>query len=210
MIIPYTEDDSDIEQIGDMLDGLLLTGGRDVDPGCYDEEPIPGLGALSAERDRLELMLARQFLKVNKPIFAICRGHQLLNVAAGGTLYQDINTQLQVIQHQQNAQRNHLHHSVTAVEGSRLHHIAGAERFKVNSFHHQAIKNLAPGFKVTATASDGIIEAIEGVSNAYVLGVQWHPEKTAATDAVSERLFTTFVEACRVGHSQEVISLAAR
>lgn len=198
LTIPFKCSDTDIGQILKAMDGLLLTGGPDVDPDYYGEEPLPALDKISPERDRLEIALTVQAIQQNKPIFAICRGMQVLNVAMGGSLYQDIHTQhgSPLLQHRQKAPRDHLSHQVSVVEQSLLHRIAGRARFKVNSFHHQAVKKAAPGFQVAATASDGIIEAIESSEHLFVLGVQWHPEDTAAVDTVSRRLFDRFVEVC--------------
>lgn len=198
LIVPYIEEQSDIVQICDMTDGLLLVGGKDIDPGYYGEDPLPGLGALAPDRDRLELMLTRVFLNADKPIFAICRGHQLLNVAAGGTLFQDIGRQIERAHlHKQDAPRSHLFHRISIDPGTLLENVAGTCECKVNSFHHQAVKVVAPGFRACAWASDGIVEGIESESHRYVLGVQWHPENTASSDAVSCRLFERFVEAAK-------------
>ena len=138
-IIPYTgqiEQDEQIEQICQFIDGLLLTGGEDIDPSWYGEEPLQELGQIVPERDRLEVLLAREMLRLNKPIFAICRGCQVLNVAAGGSLYQDIYTQCQTIQHRQKAPRSHLSHTVQIDEGTLLYKIMDTQNLKVNSFHH--------------------------------------------------------------------------
>lgn len=196
LIVPYVEDAESIRSIADRIDGLLLTGGGDIDPAWFGEEPIPGLGWIDPERDRLEISLTRRMLEENKPILAICRGCQILNVAAGGDMFQDLYQQREdLLQHQQKAPRSHLSHSVQVAEGSLLHRIAGSSAIRVNSFHHQAVRAVAPGFIACATAKDGVIEGVESVRHPFVLGVQWHPEHLAEIDAVSRRLFEAFVRA---------------
>lgn len=185
-------------QISDAIDGLLLTGGGDIDPALFGEEPLQGLGEVSPGRDNLEIRLVQHMLDLNKPVFAICRGIQVLNVAAGGDMYQDINSQISkpILQHKQKASRTHLSHSVKVLERSILACIAGQTHFKVNSFHHQAIRKVSKPFIVTAWSSDGIIEAMESEEHKFVLGVQWHPENLAVHgDIISKRLFEQFIEA---------------
>jgi putative glutamine amidotransferase len=197
LIVPCVDDPADIRRIGGAIDGLLLTGGADVDPAYYGEEPLPALGRVTPPRDRMELALTRHMLSLDKPVFAICRGLQVLNVAMGGSLHQDVTALGQVLQHSQKAPRSHLSHAVSAAEGSLLARIAGAAQWKVNSFHHQAVKTPAPGFRISAVTSDGVVEAIESEQHTFALGVQWHPEDTAAVDPISRKLFIAFVEACR-------------
>ncbi|GAB7386891.1 gamma-glutamyl-gamma-aminobutyrate hydrolase family protein [Bacillaceae bacterium] len=196
-IIPYTTDETVVEEICERVDGLLLTGGEDIDPAWFGEEPCPGLGTVTPQRDWLEIHLVRACLRREKPIFAICRGCQILNVACGGTMYQDLFSQRSdLLQHMQRSPRSHLTHAVKVTEGSLLQQITGVSEFKVNSFHHQAIKRPAPGFRIAAMARDGVVEAVESPRHSFVLGVQWHPENTAQTDAISRRLFRAFVDAC--------------
>lgn len=191
--------ESDVEQLIDRIDGLLLTGGVDVHPHFFNEEPHVKLGQVMLERDQIELTLTKVALEKKIPIFGICRGIQLLNVALGGTLYQDINTQFKEdpILHQQNARRGEVSHFVEIKPGTQLHDIIGKEKIGVNSFHHQSIKDVANIFSVTAKASDGIIEAIEMKDYPFCLAVQWHPEEMAITnDAHSQKLFKAFIDAC--------------
>lgn len=196
VIVPFDLGEEEARALCGTTSGLLLTGGSDIDPDYYGEEPLPALGRIAPERDRLEVLLAREYAAADKPIFAICRGEQVLNVALGGSLHQDINGQSRVLQHSQKAPRCHLSHRVKAEADSALARIAGSTEFKVNSFHHQAVKQPAPGFRMTAKAEDGIVEAIESAAHRFVIGVQWHPEDTAATDEVSRKLFEAFVGAC--------------
>lgn len=194
--IPAIRELQDVEQLAETLDGLLLSGGEDIDPEWYGEDPIPGLGTVTPARDWSEIHLARRFLALNKPVFAICRGCQVLNAAFGGSLYQDLGSQHPSIQHAQKAPRSHRSHKITILEGTLLHSIAGTEQVKVNSFHHQAVKQEAPGFRVSSRAPDGVIESVEHPGSKFVLGVQWHPEHTALTDSLSAKLFEAFVQAC--------------
>ena len=191
---------SDADQLLEGVDGLLLTGGVDVHPHFFDEEPHLKIGHIMLERDEVELVLTEAALKKNLPIFGICRGIQLLNVALGGTLYQDINSQYEneAILHQQNARRREASHFIEITKGSLLHEIVGKEKVAVNSFHHQALKKVPDVFEVTAKASDGIIEAIEMKDYPYCVGVQWHPEEMAiADDEHSKNLFKSFIDACK-------------
>lgn len=202
-LIPYLDDMETMQQIATHCDGLLLTGGGDIDPNYYHEEPIPEQGEVVPARDVTELQLVKAFRNQNKPIFGICRGHQLLNVALGGTLYQDILAQgAAKLQHVQVAPREHLSHRVQVAAGSLLHSIVKQEEIKVNSFHHQAVKKIAPSLVVSGMSRDGVIEAIESRSEPFLLGVQWHPEDLAEKQETAKVLFTTFVNACRVSLSR--------
>mgnify|MGYP005854081443 CR=1 FL=1 len=183
------------------LDGLLLTGGADVDPRYYGEELVPGVHGISVERDEMEIALTRSFLALDKPIFGICRGLQMLNVAMGGALIQDIPSQ------EPRADRHRLRrnprgwglHDVMIRPGTMLESALGKTRARVNSRHHQAIKSVAEGLEASAKAADGvIIEAVESRSHRFVLAVQWHPEDLYPGED-SVRLFSRFIEACRAG-----------
>lgn len=191
--------DSDVEQLAKKIDGLVVTGGGDIDPILFGEEPHPKLGMISPGRDTFEIAMIEKMLVCNKPILAICRGIQILNIAVGGDMYQDIYSQIdeRLLQHSQNAVRTHMSHYVTATENSLLAEIAGQSTFKVNSFHHQAVRHVPKPLVVSGVASDGIIEAIESVEHAFVLGVQWHPEPLAISGEISaKRIFSRFVESC--------------
>ncbi|MEK4404391.1 gamma-glutamyl-gamma-aminobutyrate hydrolase family protein [Sporosarcina sp. FSL K6-6792] len=198
MIIPVGLE-QDVDQLIELFDGLLLSGGNDINPMLFNEEPHEYLGVVSPSRDSSELELARRMLKTGKPILGICRGLQVLNVAVGGTLYQDLYKQNDspILQHTQKAPNTHCSHFVQLDKGSLLESIAGSERIQVNSYHHQSLKEVPSDFKVTGVASDGIVEAIESTDEQFVLGVQWHPEAlSAAGDAVSLRIFERFISEC--------------
>lgn len=178
-----------------LLNGIILSGGVDVNPLYFGEEPVPGMREISPERDEFEMMLAKEFFALGKPILAVCRGCQVLNLSLGGSIFQDINSQIdQIIKHDQKAPRYCPTHSIKVIQGTRLSQILLQEHVRVNSFHHQAVKSPAPGFSVTAVASDGIIEAIEADDHPFALGVQWHPECTWQQDLGSYRLFRTFIQ----------------
>ncbi|MDO4949646.1 MAG: gamma-glutamyl-gamma-aminobutyrate hydrolase family protein [Bacteroidales bacterium] len=160
------------------LDGMVFTGGADLNPLLVDEEPIPQLRGINAERDQQELLMARITADLHMPVVGICRGIQVIAAAFGGTIYQDIQTQYTspVCKHSQDADRWVATHTVDISPDSVLYDLFRSQKLSVNSFHHQAVKTPPLGFKVTATASDGIIEAMESVGTHRVLAVQWHPE----------------------------------
>jgi putative glutamine amidotransferase len=193
-------------QVLEAVDGLLLSGGPDLDPEYFGEDPILGLGRVDAPRDALEMSLARAALAGDMPILAICRGAQILAVAAGGGLYQDLASQKTgSLKHSQDAAREATTHFVTVEPGTLLAGMLRAGPVKVNSFHHQAISRPPAGFRVSATAPDGVIEAIEDEPDAsaksppklWRVGVQWHPENLWAREPLFLNLFTGLVEAAR-------------
>lgn len=201
-VIPLIPQDPDtLQEIFDRLDGVFITGGVDVDPGRYGEPKTPLCGTIDPDRDAVEIALLRHALNRNLPVLAVCRGIQILNVACGGTLYQDVSAQVPAaLKHDyfptpERPCRKYLAHDVTVKAGSRLGHILGDARVPVNSMHHQAIKDLAPGLAATAYAPDGIIEAVEGTDSQYLVAVQWHPEELTETQPGQARLFRTFAGA---------------
>ena len=182
----------------DPLDGLVLTGGHDVDPQWYDAHPSPALGPVDSRRDEFELALFHAARKRGLPILGICRGMQLVNVALGGTLYQDLpSEQPGEIHHDPPVARNSRTHAVTVSEGSRLQAALDAGKLTTNSFHHQAIKDLAPGLTVTARADDGVIEGVESEATGdWLLAVQWHPEEFHhEANSPDQRLFRALIRA---------------
>ncbi len=196
VILPVSQDADTFKTIFDRLDGLLLSGGPDINPASYKEQPLPGLGEVDENLDRMELEAAALALQTNLPILGICRGIQTLNVSRGGTLYQDISSQLQAsLGHAQKADKSVLTHSIQIEGGTLLYDILKKKEIQVNGKHHQAIKDLAPGLTVSARAEDGIIEAVEHPLKKFVVAVQWHPEGTWKNDRSSKRLFTAFVRA---------------
>lgn len=200
VLIPTTDCRKAVSAVMEDCNGLILTGGCDVSPLEYGEEPAPKLGPVIPRRDRFDRMLCDCAYEMKKPIFGICRGMQFLNVYLGGTLYQDINYYPhETIQHSQKSPRSETSHSVVVRENTWLYGVIG-ERALVNSWHHQIVNELAPTLTPTAHSSDGIIEAFETMSNApapFVVGVQWHPEELHTTHAVMAKLFSSFVDVCR-------------
>lgn len=177
-------------------DGLLLSGGVDINPATYGEQPHPELNATTPDRDAHELALLAEAKCRGIPILAICRGIQLVNVAYGGTLYQDIPSQVpDAIQHSQRSARHLPSHDVALTQGSRLYELVGGS-IAVTSFHHQAVKDLGANLDVVATAPDGIIEAVEATDHPWLVAVQWHPEMSHAADAPSRAIFEAFVARC--------------
>jgi putative glutamine amidotransferase len=178
VVLPVTSDESMIGQYLDIIDGLIMTGGEDIDPSYFGEEPIKGMGRIVPERDEFDIKLIKMAVARNIPVLGICRGEQLLNVAFGGTLYQDIPSQIGEIglKHNQNAPNYHASHGIEIEKGSFMEVLLGTTFIRVNSLHHQAVKDIAPGFIATAKSKDGIIEAIEMIGSKRVLGVQFHPE----------------------------------
>lgn len=194
--LPPVIADELVPELLERLDGLLLSGGDDVDPVHYGEEILPENGQLEPERDRVELALAREALRRGVPILGICRGMQVLNVAAGGSLYQDIPSQTSTrLQHRQRAPRWYATHGITIRPASVLAAAFGVTATRVNSFHHQAVRRVAPGFAVTAQAPDGIIEGIEAEGHPFAVGVQWHPECLFERDPLQAALFRAFIAA---------------
>ena len=183
----------------DRVDGILLTGGLDVDPALYGEAPHPATEA-SPERDRFEVPLSQAALERDVPVLAICRGVQVLNVAAGGTLVQDIPSQEPSdIEHAPAGKRAERVHVVDIEPGSRLARIVGARRIATNSSHHQSVRRTATELHVTARSEDGIVEGLEPRDPAWwAVAVQWHPEELTATDEDwDRRLFSAFAAAVR-------------
>ncbi len=178
LIIPPTENTHAMLTILDRIDGLLLTGGGDINPLFLHEEPIKELHSINPYRDKHELLLTRLAANRQIPIFGICRGIQMINAAFGGTLYQDIDKQMEGehIKHSQDLERMFASHTVHITSDSLLARIMNTAALPVNSFHHQAVKDVAPGFRASAYAPDHVIEAIESTEHKSIIGVQWHPE----------------------------------
>jgi putative glutamine amidotransferase len=181
----------------DRCHGLVLTGGEDVDPARYGEDPHPGLGLTNPRRDEAELLTLGLALERELPILGICRGCQLVNVHFGGSLYQDLTLQApSPVRHRQVEPWERRTHRVRIEPDSKLAQIVAAEDLVINSFHHQGIKDLGAGLRVVATADDGTVEAIERPgSSSWLLGVQWHPERHEATAPATDsdrRIFQAF------------------
>lgn len=200
VFVPTGLDDETLRELYGRLDGVLLPGGPDVDPERYGQARHPLTIYVDDPRDDLELTVARWAVEDDLPVLGICRGHQVLNVALGGTLVQDIPSQVETtLAHDipDTTPRSTRIHDVELSADSRLAHILGTTRFAVNSLHHQSVEQPAPGVKVTGYAPDGVVEAIEVPDKPFAMSVQWHPEDLYQDDAVMARLFEAFVAAAR-------------
>jgi microsomal dipeptidase-like Zn-dependent dipeptidase/gamma-glutamyl-gamma-aminobutyrate hydrolase PuuD len=188
ILIPLTGDFSVLDEILSRIDGLILSGGGDVYAPLYNEALHPAVETYDLERDNYDIQLVRRAVEKQIPVMGICRGNQVINVAFGGSLIQDIPSQIpgSGINHSQPEDGAIGTHSVTVKSGSTLHRIVKEENIRVNSFHHQSVKTVAPGFEVVARSEDGIIESIEPEDGKFILGVQWHPERMVSTDNDAE------------------------
>lgn len=182
-----------LRSLFESIDGLLLPGGADIQPSTYGAEPHPKLGGVDASLDDTELRLARWALAEQVAVLGICRGQQTLNVAAGGTLYQDIPSELPDALTHRVEPRNAIAHDIHVEADSRLADLLGATDIPVNSLHHQAVREVAPGFEVVARAPDGVIEGLERPDHPFAVSVQFHPEELVPGHEASERLFTRFI-----------------
>ncbi len=197
LLIPHINKFEYIEEISNLLAGILFAGGGDIEPKFYKEERMGELKRVDEKRDAFEIKLLQRFFKNRKPVLGICRGMQVLNVALGGTLYQDI----EKITPQRHWQKNpppQSSHEIEIMENTTLYKIFKTKKLMVNSFHHQAIKELGEGFLVSAKAKDNIIEAIEHKEHPFMLGVQFHPEYMYEKEPF-KNLFKYFVEKCLRG-----------
>lgn len=200
-IVPLLDDTDTLRAIYDRVDGVFFPGGVDIDPDSYNEARTDACGRVDPDRDRTEIMLAKWAMNDHKPILAVCRGAQLLSVAAGGTLYQDIGAEYpDAIKHDYWPKkgmhtRQDLVHPVDVIENTRLSKVIGTGSVLVNSMHHQGIKQLAPNLVANAYAPDGLIEGVESTDENFVVGVQWHPEDLADLDPNMRRLFDAFITA---------------
>ncbi|MDD4171377.1 MAG: gamma-glutamyl-gamma-aminobutyrate hydrolase family protein [Syntrophomonas sp.] len=188
ILLPPTCDEGLIEDYLNICRGLLFSGGGDFDPACWGEVASPQSGAIDPLRDRFELSLAKKAFGSGKAVLGICRGCQLLNIAAGGSLWQDIQSPLS---HVQKAPRNYPIHDIFIENDSQLRSIMQDDHVSVNSFHHQAVKEVGPGLAISALAGDGTVEAIESRQHPFYVGVQWHPE--CMRDVFSARLFKALI-----------------
>lgn len=170
-----------VQSLLEHCEGLVLTGGEDVDPRRYGEEPLPELGTVTPARDEMEFTALSLAVRREIPILGICRGCQVMNVFFGGTLYQDLHTQFDdALTHEQEGPWEARWHDATVSAGSMLHDIVCSDKLRINSFHHQGVKDIAPSLVAGAVAEDGLVEAVESTELPWALGVQWHPERGEA------------------------------
>jgi putative glutamine amidotransferase len=196
IMLPFSEDEQEIDQLIKMCDGFLFTGGHDVSPELYNEKPLDGLVSSCIKRDKMESYILKKVIKLDKPILGICRGIQFINAALGGTLYQDIPKQYETeTEHHQNPPYDVPVHKVNVVKDSPLYKCINTEVMDVNSYHHQAVKDLAPNLKEMAVSEDGLVEAVYMPELRFLWAVQWHPEFSYKTDENSRKIFKAFIEA---------------
>jgi len=196
VILPVIKELQTLREFLKKIDGFVFTGGQDISPEFYNERPARELGKVEPVRDSYELAVARELIyNTYMPVLGICRGIQLINVACGGSLYQDIPSEKpDALYHSVHQYpKHHPTHKVNIIEGSKLYEIFGSKCIMVNSFHHQAVKKPAEGFIVTATAEDGLIEAIECTGERFILAVQWHPEMMYERHGEQLEVFKRFV-----------------
>lgn len=197
VILPLKFDEKDAGILDSLCDGYLFTGGHDVDPAVYGESNRGKCGVFNNDRDNLEKIIFEMARAEDKPILGICRGIQMINALMGGTLYQDIPTELSTpTEHHMEPPYDREAHKVKVLENTMLYDIVGKGMLSVNSYHHQAIDRLADGLDTAAFSEDGIIEAVEDRSRKFLLAIQWHPEFLYKKDECSKKIFKTFVEAC--------------
>lgn len=196
LVLPNIEGEDNIDSLLEVADGILFSGGEDVHPRHFNEEIMVNNLKISEKRDSFELPLARRAILMDIPLLGICRGMQLLNIAAGGNIYQDIAMQYKggLSHRKPDSRKADIMHNVKINKGSRLYEIYSTETKGVNSFHHQAVKDLAPGLTASAFAEDGLIEAYEHKGERFFVGVQWHPEMLCEKYPEELGLFKSFVK----------------
>lgn len=199
VIIPFDISREEAERIDDLFDGYLFTGGPDVNPSLYGEEKLETCGKIVDCRDKVDTAVFDVAYKSKKPILAICRGYQLINVCLGGTLYQDVPTQFSdKVVHTEGPYPNMALHNIDIEEGTILYEIYGGKVGKVNSYHHQGVKELAPSLTVMCHSEiDGLIEAYSSTERDFLVGVQWHPERLFDGDVWSPKLFERLISAAK-------------
>lgn len=198
LVLPSEGNADELEYLVSQCDGLLLTGGMDIEPAFYGEEKWNDTVATTPDRDRSESLILQLAEARDLPILGICRGIQIINVYYGGTLYQDIPTQNpSEIIHSMGASLNQPCHNCHLQHGSPIHTLIGRDQIRVNSFHHQSVKDVAPGFAVMGRCEDGIIEAIWNPSKRFLWAVQWHPEEIWKIEDSSAVLFRALISACQ-------------
>ncbi len=202
LLIPTLATDEELETLIDLCDGIILSGGNDIDPAIFGEEILNDTVVIAPERDKDETKVCGLAMERKLPILGICRGIQVMNVYFGGTLYQDIPAQLKTeVSHRMEKPYHRSSHNCILEKDSPLYALVGEETIMVNSHHHQALKTIAPGFLSMGRCEDGVIEAIYHPDEKYIWGVQWHPEKIWDIESSSAKVFEAFIAACRRNRS---------
>ncbi len=196
VMLPLSKDVQEMDELFELCDGFLFTGGQDVSPIIYNDTPLEGLIDTCIERDVMEKYILDKAIAADKPVLGICRGIQVINASLGGTLYQDLRLQHpSTVEHHQQPPYDVPSHEVTVIEDSPLYDLIGSVTLSVNSYHHQAVKMIAPTLQAMAFSTDGLIEALYMPDKKFIWAVQWHPEFSYMTDANSMKIFQAFVSA---------------
>lgn len=195
VILPFNENYEATVEMVKLVDGVIFSGGHDVDPIHYGEEPLQKLGITSPERDDFDMAIYKEAIRLKKPILGICRGFQIINVINGGTLYQDLSyADFVKINHDQRDIPDRLTHSIKVENDKFLKNVKDG-KYRVNSFHHQILKEVAPGFEISATTEDGVVEGIQKITDdEFIVGFQWHPEMLSASDDNAKYIFDEFIK----------------
>jgi len=194
LMLPLTSNEENLEQLAEEIDGFLYAGGQDISPNLYAQKRSEMCGQCCRERDEMETMLFRMVYEQDKPLLGICRGIQCINVVMGGTLYQDLSSEHPSdTEHHQMPPYDVPVHSVKIIGDSPLYKLLKKETLMVNSYHHQAIKTLAPKLSVMAVSEDSLVEAVYVPNKKFIWGIQWHPELSYLADENSRRIFSEFV-----------------
>ncbi len=202
LMLPITGNDDLIDDYLNIVDGLYFSGGNDINPLIFGEDPIKEIGGIDYCRDEFEMKLFKKAAAKNMPVLGICRGEQVINVASGGTLYQDIYSQKEGTNAHSpkfSPSSTYAYHKVNIIKDSKLYNIFKTDEIGVNSLHHQAVKDVAKGFKITAYAADGTIEAIESEEHSFIVGIQWHPEIMFERYPEFLKIFEALVQASKKG-----------
>lgn len=198
--LPLTEDEAELRRLVALCDGFLFTGGQDVSPRVYGEEKRPVCGECCEGRDKMERRLLPLVLEADKPVLGICRGIQIINAVLGGTLYQDLPSELPAsVEHHMAPPYDGVSHTVTLESDSPLRSLLGKDTLGVNSCHHQGIKSVAPGLQVMARSEEGLVEAVCRPESRFLWAVQWHPEFSHKVDADSRKIFSAWIQAAQKG-----------
>lgn len=199
VVLPLVREADEIDRIAQSFDGFLFTGGPDIHPALFDEETMRWCGSINEERDALEIALLHRVCALDLPVLGICRGIQLVNVALGGDLYQDIPAQVEgyPVMHEQQPPYTAAVHGVTVEQDSPLYEMTGCRELLVNSMHHQAVRTLSPSLRCAASAKDGLAECVYMPGKKFFLAVQWHPEYLWQTSNPQQKIFSTFVNAAK-------------
>ena len=200
LVIPVTKDREIIKAQLELIDGLILSGGADINPFLYGQDFKEGIGIISPERDECEMIILEEFLKTGKPILGICRGHQLINIYFNGTLFQDMRYYgKDYLKHEQELYPELATHIVNIVEKDNMLAELYGDKVATNSFHHQSVDRLGEGLTVIAKANDGIVEAFQKKDHKFLYGIQWHPEMmTARGNQDMKKIFETFIKYCDI------------